>query len=111
MDESYRYNLNPNASSSLGFKHTKESKALIAEGRKGKTHSAESIVKMSEAKRGVNNPMFGKDLSGTNHPMYGKTHSADTIAKMRGKTVSEQTKALIAEARKGKLILLKLLQK
>ena len=34
---------------------------------------------MSDAKKGENNPMFGK--IGENHPNYGKTPSEETIKK------------------------------
>lgn len=80
-------NINPVAGSSLGFKHTDESKELISEFRKGKklsldakkklsflfsgelnpfwskTHSSDTLEKMSALKKGSNNPMFGKEKS------------------------------------------------
>ena len=61
---------------------------------KGRTFSEESRQKMSEAKRGENNPNFGKQLSeehrqkiaeahkGENNPFFGKHHSAETRQKM-----------------------------
>jgi len=61
-----------------------------------KTFSAETKMKMSEAKLGENDPMFGLThseetkvlmslaLSGQNHPMYGKT----TQMRVRIKLVS-----------------------
>jgi len=64
--------------SSLGYKHTEE-----------------SLLKMSELKKGDKNPMFNKpkseafineqvrDKSGKNNPMYGKTKSDDTLAKLK----------------------------
>lgn len=54
----------------------------------GKTHSEETKIQMSEAKKGKNNPLFGK--TGKNHPMFGK-----------GKPLSEETKAKMSEAKKG----------
>ena len=43
----------------------------------GKTHSPETLAKMSEAKSGALNPQYGKVpvsafQSGANNPMYGK---------------------------------------
>jgi group I intron endonuclease len=56
--------------------------------RGGKTHSEETKIQMSEAKKGKNNPLFGK--TGKNHPKFGK-----------GKPLSEETKAKMSEAKKG----------
>lgn len=65
------------AGSSLGFKHSEETKALI------------SLAN-----------------SGINHPLYGKKHLAETLAKMseshKGKILSTETKALMSEAKSGK---------
>lgn len=64
--------------SSLGYKHTEE-----------------SLLKMSELKNGLKNPMYNKlkseafiaqqvkDKRGINNPMYGKTKSSDTLVKLR----------------------------
>lgn len=114
-------NLNPTAGSSMGFKHSEESKKLISEFRKGKplsestkkrlsilfsgelnpfwskTHSADTLSKMSKSKKGELNPMFNKEKSkefiehmnknrkGINNPMFGKSKSEDTLAKIRKK--------------------------
>src|SRR5690349_17624005 len=48
-----RYNFNPTAGSSLGYKHTEE-----------------ALAKISEANSGGNNPMYGR--TGAYNPMYGK---------------------------------------
>ena len=69
----------------------------------GKTHSKETIQKMS----GENHPMYGK--TGENNHSYGKTHSKESIQKMReakagknhpmyGKTHTEETKQKNREA-------------
>ena len=70
-------------------------------GMKDKHHSAETRKKMSESKKGENNPLFGKHHSvealnkmseskkGENHPMFGKHRS-------------EETRKKISEANKGK---------
>jgi len=73
----------------------------MSETHTGKTHSKETKRKMSGAKSGENNPMYGK--TGENNPMYGKTHSEESKIKMSGaksgennywygKTHSEETK-------------------
>ena len=61
---------------------------------KGRTFSEESRRKMSEAKRGDNNPNFGKHLSeehrqkiaeahkGENNPFFGKHHTEESRKKM-----------------------------
>jgi group I intron endonuclease len=71
------YNILKVAGSSLGFKHTDESLALMSEATKvenhplyGKTHTVESLVKIGIIKTGEINPR------------YGKTHSAETRALM-----------------------------
>ena len=68
---------------------------------KGKHHSAETRKKMSESKKGENNPLFGKHHSaealnkmsdskkGENNPLFGKHHSAET-------------RKMMSEANKGK---------
>lgn len=80
-------NLNPTAGSSMGFKHSEESKKLISEFRKGKplpektkkrlsvlfsgklnpfwskVHCSSSLKKMSVSKLGYLNPMFNKEKS------------------------------------------------
>jgi group I intron endonuclease len=74
------YNINPIAGSRLGSSHSEDSKA-----------------KISEAKSGENNPMYGrihtettKDLmselkAGENNPMFGKCHSAESLEKISAK--------------------------
>lgn len=56
------FNINPTAGSSLGYKHTTETKAFISVALSGERH-----------------PMYGK--TGENSPRYGQTHSAATKAK------------------------------
>jgi group I intron endonuclease len=108
------YNILKKAGSSLGYKHTAESLAKFSGDNHpmyGKTHSAETLAKLSVAMYGENNPFYGKThtaksiakmseaksgipktethkakiseaMSGKNHPMYGKSHTAETIALM-----------------------------
>jgi len=90
-----------------GYKHSEETKAkmrLAAEGRDvshlnwtGKTHSAESKQKISDA----NKRRFERD----GHPLLGYKFSEDSKQKMRlshlGQMVSEDTKLKLSEAHKG----------
>jgi group I intron endonuclease len=92
------YNILKIAGSSLGF-----------------NHSEETLAKMSEAKSGENNPMFGR--TGENNPrgMQGKTHSEESLLKMSkaqsgennpmsGKIHKEETIARMSVAKGGSII-------
>jgi hypothetical protein len=58
-------------------------------------HTEEALLKMSEIKKGSNNPMYNKpkseafiaeqyrDKAGFNNPMFGKVKSEETLAKLR----------------------------
>ena len=63
-------NLNPLAGSSMGFKHSEESKRLIPEFRKGKPLSSETKKRLSEL------------FSGELNPFWSKRHSPETLEKM-----------------------------
>ncbi len=109
-------NLNPVAGSSMGFKHSEESKKLMSEFRKGKNlsentkkkfsilfssklkpfwskiHSPETLEKMSQSKRGKLNPMFNKEKSKEFlEQMYRDKRGANNP--MFGKAKSEETLA------------------
>lgn len=60
---------------------SKEHKEKIAEGNRGKAQSEDARRRISEAKKGVLNPMYGK--FGPAHGRYGKKMSEETKAKMR----------------------------
>lgn len=64
-------NINSKAGSTLGFKHTDETKKLIAEFKKGKTLSKETKERLSIL------------FSGELNPFWGKTHNIETLNKMR----------------------------
>ncbi len=70
-------NLNPQAGSSLGFKHSDESKKLIAEFRKGKPLSEKTKLKLSNL------------FSGELNPFWSKTHSLASLDKMRKSKLGE----------------------
>lgn len=73
-------NLLTQTNSSLGLKHTLDTKGKIAEARLGKNHSAETRDKLSKKFSGKNNPFFG--IFG----IFGKKHSAEFITKLKQRT-------------------------
>jgi group I intron endonuclease len=70
-------NLNPTAGSSLGFKHSDETKALLASLRTGKSLSEETKQLLSE--------LFSEELN----PFWGKTHNLDTLTRMKLSKIGE----------------------
>lgn len=74
------YNVLKQGYSSLGFKHTEETKNLLSELAKNRTHSEETKALISLALTGENNPFFSKShspesklkiiLSKSNSPVY-----------------------------------------
>jgi group I intron endonuclease len=102
------YNILLVAGSWLGHKHTEESIAKMSESKTGRTVSSETIAKISEAHNGKTHSAstiakISEAMSGENHPMYGKSHSAETLAKMRGKTNSAETRSLMSLAKYKKV--------
>jgi hypothetical protein len=69
-------------------------------------HSLESLLKISEAKKGINNPMYGK--LGEESPRYGEKHSKEVRTKISmaktGQILKEEIRAKISESRKGQRI-------
>ena len=82
------------------YKRTKAIRYKNRRGRLGKHHSKETILMMSELRKG--NPKF----CGKNHPMYGRHHSKKTkelMKKLRlGKKHSEETKLKLSMTNSGK---------
>lgn len=70
-------NINPTAGSSLGFKHSDETKALLAKLRTGKPLSDETKQLLSEL------------FSGELNPFWGKTHNLDTLTRMKLSKIGE----------------------
>ena len=87
----------------LGRKHTKETieklkkpktdehKLKIGAANSGKTRTNEMKMNLSEK------------LSGENHPMFGKKHKPETIEKMKGKDISEETRNKLRLVNKGRI--------
>lgn len=98
-------NLNPHAGSSLGFKHSEESKFLIAQSRKGKPLSEDTKARLSALLSGKLNPFCWGGL----RPTLQK-HKPETIAKMSESKLGElnpmfnkpKSKAFIEEMSKDK---------
>jgi len=93
-----KYNILKIAGSRLGSIQTEETKAILSEANKGennprgmlgKSHSIETLAKMSEAWKSINR------VGEKNH-MFGKVHSAETLTKMseahKGKSHTAETK-------------------
>jgi group I intron endonuclease len=70
-------NINPTAGSSLGFKHSNETKELLAKLRTGKSLSNETKQLLSEL------------FSGELNPFWGKTHNLDTLTRMKLSKIGE----------------------
>jgi len=72
------------------------------EGCSGAIRSEETLKKMSVAKSGENNPIYGK--IGKDNPRYGKKHTQETKDRIRkslqGNVISEETKMKISEKNK-----------
>ena len=80
----------------FGRTHCQGVKARISEALKERILSAETLAKMSEAKKGDKHP----------RGMKGKTHTEETLAKisevMTGESHSDETLAKISEALRGR---------
>lgn len=80
------YNLTPGGDGmSKGYKLSDETKHKMSKAKKGENnpmygrhHSEETLIKF----RGENNPMYGKNRSGENNPFYGKHHTEEWRQKM-----------------------------
>jgi len=103
------------ATSSLGFRHSSETKQYLRDLRLGKHLSQDTRNKLSSVFSGIKNPFYGKKHSeeskvlmsenkqGENNPMYGKEKSPEFLSQqlrdksgdnnpMWGKTHSEETR-------------------
>ena len=58
----------------------------------GRTHSNASKTIMSEAKKGENNPNYGKNHSGENNAMFGKNHSDESREKISNAMIGNTNK-------------------
>jgi group I intron endonuclease len=87
------YNLSPSAKDNLGFKMPQSSKDLLSKINKGKKHTKESKLKMSQSRTGKKNHM------------YGKRHTEETKEKVRqarkGMIASDETIEKMSKKRKG----------
>lgn len=62
----FRYNFLPTAGSSLGFKHSEETKVNISITRLGRRPTKQARKRISEAQQGINNPRYGKSAVNAN---------------------------------------------
>jgi len=106
-DRSIGMNLAPTAGSTLGVKHSDETRAKVRashKGMSGRKHSAETLRKMSEAAaRRARTPEARAAMSRWSK---GRTLSAETRAKLsdgrKGRALSAEHRAKIGEGLKGK---------
>jgi hypothetical protein len=104
-----KYNLSPTAGSSLGVKHTAETRARMAEANRGKTASIETRMKMSESMKATMTP---ERIAKISEASKGHTVSAETRAKISaaamgnkrnvGRVISAETRAKITASLTGK---------
>lgn len=94
-----RYNMRPNATSNLGFKHSDDTKRKWSETRRGSgngmygaKHSAETRARISAAKKGK--------------PVKGRPHSEEAKEKMRrnalGRKASPEVRAKMSASHKAR---------
>lgn len=80
------YNVSPNAGSQLGLKHSPETKAKIATAKTGYRHSPESRANMGRGRIGVKRSARSLQLQVQrltgNKYFFGRRHSEETKAKM-----------------------------
>lgn len=104
------FNVKPNASSSLGYKHSPEVIEKIRRNSTGRKHTSESIAKMSKVQKGhptseATRKKIGESQIGRISPNKGKKMTPEQLEHHRlvriGKKASEETKRKMSEARKG----------
>jgi hypothetical protein len=52
--------------------------------------SQKTKIKMSRAKKGKNNPMYGKNFKGKNNPHFGRKHTIEAKQKIREKAIGRK---------------------
>lgn len=87
------YNIAPIAGSSLGFRHSPETRRKISETLKGHSVSEETRRKLSDARSGERHPMYGKHL--------GEEVRRKLSAANKGRRASKETRRKMSEARMG----------
>jgi hypothetical protein len=97
-----------------GYKHTDEARAKMSEKKTGvklEPFSEEHKQKMSKAAMGINNPMYGKEITDEHRARlvasakakeFTDEHRANLSKAQIGRKVSEETRKKIGEAGKGR---------
>ena len=98
-----------------GKKHSKETRAKIAQRQLGVEESEETKIKLSSMRKGKDNNMYGVHRYGKDNPMYGRKHT-DEVKKrisecnsgekswMYGKHISEKLKRSIVLSNSKKIL-------
>ena len=98
------YNLTPTAGSSLGVKHTPETRARMSEANKGKTISPEHLAALVAGRKGK--PLTDAHKAAIRAKAIGRTCSEEAKAKLRaanlGKKLTADTRAKISAGNTGK---------
>ena len=113
------YNLNPTAGSSLGMKHTEESRKKMSKANKGRFPSEETKRKLSRANKGRLGTFKGRThteetkrkiseaAKGRPNPFKGRTHTKESRRKMskaaKGRICSDETTRKLTEKMKQKV--------
>ena len=99
------YNLTDGGEGAIGRSPSANTREKLSDARRGKTHTAETKAKLSKAKRGENNPAKRHEVrEKVSKAKRGKKASAETRAKMskarRGKTLSAETKTKMSKVKR-----------
>lgn len=98
------YNLAPTAGSSLGVKHTAETRARMSMANTGKTISPEHLAALVAGRKGK--PLTDEHRAAIRAKAVGRTCSEETKAKLRaanlGKKLADATRAKISAGNTGK---------
>ena len=97
------YNICPVAGSTLGYKHTDESKANMSKAQAGRKLSDEHIANMSKALTGKKRKPFTEEhKANISKKRQSDEAKANISKKMTGRKKSDEHKANISKANKGK---------
>jgi len=98
------YNISPTAGSTLGIKHSRESRINMSKGQRGRKHSLETRAKLSLAGRGKKKSsehILKMSAANKGHRPSQTTIDA-SVAVRKGKKLSPEHKAKLSKALKGK---------